>query len=571
MIETNIKDLSVEEIMKKIQEEVKKKDNNSLLKNKSMMQTIFPKNDNSFSIKEVYEYNDFTKYHDVEFVQNLYKGLLKREADKEGLEYYLNLLRSGEKSKNEIISLFRYSKEGKNKNVQLLGSKKRYIQAYLYKLPIVGYILKSIYTILTLPKLLKRLNALENYVTQVDIKSKKNDLLLEKAINQKAQELQSNIDTKAQELQSNIDTKAQELQSNIDTKAQELQSNIDTKAQELQSNIDTKAQELQSNIDTKAQELQSNIDTKAQELQSNIDTKAQELQSNIDTKAQELQSNIDTKANIDDIQFYLQSVNYVKEYMKISQQNIQNLIEEAKKRLPNDTFEKKELIALTEEEKHKFDTFYVEFEDRFRGTREEIKQRVKVYLPYIEKLPFNKEELKALDVGCGRGEWLELLNDNGYNAQGIDLNRIMVAKSQELGLDVKEADVIEYLSSLEDESLSVITGFHIIEHLPFEVLMKMLEESYRVLKKGGMAIFETLNPENLVVGACNFYTDPTHLNPLVPESTEFIFQSVGFNTQIKRLNLMKEVKYIDDKKFSDLNNLLYAVSKEQDYAVIGYK
>jgi len=499
MIEITIKDLSVEEIVKKIQEEVKKKDSNRLLKNKSMMQTIIPKDDNSFNIKDIYEYSDFTKYHDVEFIQNLYKGLLKREADKDGLEYYLNLLRSGERSKNEIVSLLRYSKEGKNNNVQLLGSKKRYIQAYIYKLPILGYILKSIYTILTLPKLLKRLNALENYVTQVDIKSKKNDVVLEKAIN------------------------------------------------------------------TKAQELQTNIDTKAQELQTNIDTKAQELQTNIDTKAQELQTNIDTKANIDDIQFYLQSVNYVKEYMKISQQNIQNLIDEAKKRLPNDTFEKKELIALTEEEKHKFDTFYVDFEDKFRGTREEIKQRVEVYLPYIERLPFNKEELKALDVGCGRGEWLELLNDNGYNAQGIDLNRIMVAKSQELGLNVKEADVIEYLLSLEDESLSVITGFHIIEHLPFEVLMKMLEESYRVLKKGGMVIFETPNPENLMVGACNFYGDPTHINPIPPHTASFLVKETNFNkVKIKRLHEP------DNIHFDDLFlNHQFAVG--QDYAVIGYK
>jgi len=293
---------------------------------------------------------------------------------------------------------------------------------------------------------------------------------------------------------------------------------------------------------------------------------------NIQDNITSLNASMNTKADKTELALYLQTVSYAKEYMKISQKNMQNLIDEAKKRLPEELLTPKELITITEEERHKFDNFYVEFEDKFRGSREDIKQRVEVYLPYIEKLPFKKEEIKILDVGCGRGEWIELLGDKGYDARGIDLNRVMVAKSQELGLDVKEADVIKYLQSLEDESLSVITGFHIIEHLPFEVLMKMYEESYRVLKKEGLVIFETPNPENLIVGACNFYTDPTHINPLVPITTQFLLKSCGFNDyKIKMFHPVKEVKYIDDEKFSDVNNLLYAVNKEQDYAVIGYK
>jgi 2-polyprenyl-3-methyl-5-hydroxy-6-metoxy-1,4-benzoquinol methylase len=508
MIETNIKNLSVEEIMQKIKQEVKKRteqnypdETSKILKShiENSCEIAFAKvniidnKEEPFIQKEVYEYADFTKYHDVEFIKNCYRGLLKREADMVGLEYYLKLLRNGEKNKSEIISILRYSKEGKAKNVKLLGSKKRYAIAVINSLPVFGTISKWFITFLTLPKLLKRLNQYENFTYQLYKKNNDNAFKLQTALNKNIQE---------------------------------------------------------------------NLDN----LNNCLNIKADK------TEVESIQTKLESKADKTELELYLQTVSYAKEYMKISQQNMQNLIDEAKKRLPKELLNQKELLKITEEEKYKFDNFYIEFEDKFRGSREEIKQRLEIYLPYIEKLPFKKEEFKALDVGCGRGEWLELLKEQGYNAQGIDLNRIMVAKSQELGLDVKKADVIEYLKLLEDESLSVITGFHIIEHLPFEILMKMFEESYRVLKKGGMVIFETPNPENLIVGACNFYTDPTHRNPLVPQTSQFLLKSCGFEKcDIQRFNLMKEVNYIEGEEFSDVNDLLYAFSKEQDYAVIGYK
>ena len=274
-----------------------------------------------------------------------------------------------------------------------------------------------------------------------------------------------------------------------------------------------------------------------------------------------------------EFELYLQTVNYAKEYMKLSLQNLQNLIDEAKKRLPHETLTPKELLTITQEEEHKFDAFYVGFEDRFRGTRADIKERLSVYLPYIKNLQFKKDDITLLDVGCGRGEWLELLQENGYSeVKGLDLNRIMVSQSQELGLAVVQSDVIEYLSNLRDESLSIITGFHIIEHLPFEVLMQMLQESLRVLKRGGMVIFETPNPENLLVGSCSFYTDPTHINPIPPTTSKFLLQDRGFtNTTILRLHPLREIKHIEDKSFSTINEIIDAYSKEQDYAIIGYK
>jgi len=282
-----------------------------------------------------------------------------------------------------------------------------------------------------------------------------------------------------------------------------------------------------------------------------------------------LHKRIETKATKTEFLSYIQEVKYIKEYMKISQQNMQNLITKADDLLPKKVFDQEDLFTITDEEKHKLDTFYIEFENRFRGTREEIKEKLKVYLPLIESLPFKNENLQLLDVGCGRGEWLEILKEHGYsNIKGLDMNRVVLSSSKELDLNVIESDAVEYLTSLEDESLSIITGFHIIEHLPFKILMKLFEESYRVLKKDGMIIFETPNAMNILVGSFDFYLDPTHINPLHPLTIGFIAKQVGFSKT--KSFVLNENQLVDFDKivFNDLNDY---VNVGRDFAVIGYK
>lgn len=533
MIEADIPNLNAEILLQKIDQEVKKR-KETVLDPQLQNQTAIDNNshhavelmtEKPFEIKNPYTIGDFIQYDGSSFITNIYKGVLEREPAAQEMQYWFDLLTTGKRSKVEILSAMRFSKEGKRKNIEILGLKKRSYIAVLYRLPIIGYLSKTLVTLLTIPKLLMRLNHYESRMA-----SDRKDALRSSIKN----EADINI---LRESKAGTDLLQQlSLESKRDI----------AELQQL-------SRESIVNMDA----LQNLIDALRQLIR--------ESDVSIDTLGE-------TKADKREFALYMQSVNYAKEYMKMSQKNMQALIDEANKRMPKKLFRKKELQSISEEEKHQFDAFYVEFEDRFRGSRKEIKERLTSYLPYIDALPFKKKRVKILDVGCGRGEWIELLGEHGYAAEGIDLNIIMVNLSQELGLDTKEADVIEYLHSLEDESLSAITGFHIIEHLPFEVLIEMYDESLRVLKPGGVVIFETPNPENLIVGACNFYTDPTHLNPLVPEVTEFIVQSRGFiNCEIKRVNPMREIKFIDDDKFSDVNDLLYAVGKEQDYAVIGYK
>ena len=196
-----------------------------------------------------------------------------------------------------------------------------------------------------------------------------------------------------------------------------------------------------------------------------------------------------------------------------------------------------------------------------------IRSRLKVYLPFIESLKKIDQKPNAVDLGCGRGEWLELLRDSGFEAQGVDLDESMLAACREIGLQVKKGDAIAFLRELPDASQTIVSGFHIAEHLAFFDLRTLVEEALRVLKPAGLLILETPNPENLRVGATNFYTDPTHKNPLPPHLLAFLPEYYGY-TRIKVLRLQESPELAKSSNAS-LGDVLAGVSP--DYAVVAQK
>ena len=218
------------------------------------------------------------------------------------------------------------------------------------------------------------------------------------------------------------------------------------------------------------------------------------------------------------------------------------------------------------DEYHLLDAFYVALEDEFRGSREEIRNRLKVYLPLVEAVGNHP----IVDLGCGRGEWLELLRESGYVSTGVDLNRVMIEQCQAKGIEIVESDLVAYLQSLPDASVGAVTGFHVIEHLPFKVLIQLFDETVRVLRSGGVAIFETPNPENLLVGCCNFYLDPTHQHPLPSQLTQFVARSQGLSAvEILYLHPSAELQKVPKDAIAQrFGKYFYGA---QDYAVIGYK
>jgi O-antigen chain-terminating methyltransferase len=152
--------------------------------------------------------------------------------------------------------------------------------------------------------------------------------------------------------------------------------------------------------------------------------------------------------------------------------------------------------------------FYRAFEDRFRGSREEILKRLVAYEPFLSALDHPSLSRGALDLGCGRGEWLEFASARGFTAHGVDIDDGMLAACRELGLSVENADALEVLKARPDASLTLISGFHFIEHIPFDNALELIHHALRVLEPGGLLIMETHNPENLRVGTELFHLDP---------------------------------------------------------------
>lgn len=172
--------------------------------------------------------------------------------------------------------------------------------------------------------------------------------------------------------------------------------------------------------------------------------------------------------------------------------------------------------------------FYRAFEDRHRGARESVQARQRVYLPFLDAVVQAGAPRRLADLGCGRGEWLELAAAQGWQARGVDIDDGMLEACRTRGLDAHQGELLAFLATVDTASLGAVTALQVAEHLPFETLQAVVREAGRVLAPGGLLVLETPNPENLVVGSNAFFMDPTHVKPLPPPLLAFLAEYCGF-------------------------------------------
>ena len=173
--------------------------------------------------------------------------------------------------------------------------------------------------------------------------------------------------------------------------------------------------------------------------------------------------------------------------------------------------------------------FYLEFENKFRGNRENVINKLSIYDSLIDLFIKKNTDITLLDIGCGRGEWLERWHEKIPNAIGIEQDQNMINLCESFGLNIMKGDAIEILCSLESASISLITIFHMIEHIESHKLTLLLEQCHRVLKADGILIMETPSIDNLLVSSKLFYIDSTHINHINPDRIIFDLECAGFS------------------------------------------
>lgn len=227
-------------------------------------------------------------------------------------------------------------------------------------------------------------------------------------------------------------------------------------------------------------------------------------------------------------------------------------------------------------ERRLLDQFYVRYnEELFKESRDLLKERKKIY---IEKMNQHfqvedRQEITLADLGCGTGEWIEVVQEAGYHSIGVDSNEAVVEKDHQLypGLEVVQQDSIAFLKAQPRKSLDVITSFHMVEHMEMIEVMELCSEAARVLKPNGLLIIETPNPLNVLISSYYFYLDPTHKRQIPPELLEVYVHAGGLKVKervfVEPLNFVP-YEYLDSDKIKDI---VFRFNMEQAYSIVAVK
>lgn len=559
----------------------------------SLQPDFHPRPDHQYHVK------DLLKYHGSDFVRNAYRAILKREPDAAGSAQHLENLASGRFNKIDILASLRFSPEGERAGVKLLGLTWPAAIRRMGRAPFIGYLVQLVIAWARLPQLLQHQRQSEFYLLAQQQQVVEHDNQVHKqlmealaqtstevragaglALNQQqAIELlsQQQQDVAARQLEFRDDLAAarQHVDNSTAAMTERLEERTALLGQQLEARIEQllqRQQQLAEHLDKSTTTLTEQVNQTTILLNRQLEESAAALkrQAEESTAALTQQADSSTKELTQQVQERIEQLlrqqKQTRTELVMQERRLTLLLEEARAR-PQGDFNQPLVQLMANEEDHLLDALYASFEDQFRGDREEVKDRLRVYLPLLKE---GEVREGVLDIGCGRGEWLELLRSEGISGRGVDRNRVFVEECLQSGLDVLEEDAITYLRSLPASSLGAITSFHLVEHLPFETLIKLLDESVRALKPGGLLILETPNPENFIVGSCTFYADPTHRNPIPSETLQFLLEARGlFRVKVMKLRPWDTAKIEGETEIiKRFNEYFYGAP---DYGIVGWK
>jgi SAM-dependent methyltransferase len=478
-----------------------------------------------------YHVNDLLRFHGEDFVRNAYHAILCREPDQAGMAHYVDGLASGRFNKVDVLASMHSSPEGQTTRVQLDGLSFPVAVRRLGRLPLIGYLVRVIVSIARLPRLGQYQSQFEFYTWSQQRRITERQDQQHKELNEALHQISAQI---------------LELTQRLAEQQQAHELSLRQYEQLLIAN-----RELENIIQARLAETRRYIDESTTKLSEQISL---QFSQQLDQQLTERINSLRLQQQKADLALLMQ------------ERRLTVLLEQVRQNattIPNPSLG--ELAA--DEDDHLLDALYASFEDQFRGPRDEVRQRLEVYVPILKEAGIADG---VLDIGCGRGEWLQLLNSEGIEARGVDHNRVFVEDCRRAGLKVTEQDGLAHLRSLPDESLNAVTIFHVAEHLPFKTLIKWIDETVRTLRPGGMLIAETPNPENFMVGSCSFYADPTHRNPIPSQTLQFLLQSRGLeNIKVLKLRPWDAARIDGDSEIvRRFNEYFYGAP---DYGIVARK
>lgn len=511
----------------------------------SLQPEFHPRPDNQYHI------DDLLKYHGRDFVRNAYRAILKREPDTAGLARHLENLAGGRFNKVDVLASLRFSPEGERARVKLDGLAWPVAMRRMGRVPLIGYLIQIVIAMGRLPLLLRHQRQYEFYhsAQQQQIVDHHNQVYkqLAQALAQISAQTMAGAEKMLQQQQV-IESLLQQQQ-DIAGRHVEFSNAVETRLTTVREQIELLLQQQQG-IAERHIEFSNAIEMRLTAAREYVDQCTAALARQVEEQTELL----------------LRRQQQTHAELMMQERRLTLLLEEASENAPI-AFSQPSLQPSAGEEAHLLDALYASFEDQFRGSREEIKERLRVYLPILEQAKVTEG---VLDIGCGRGEWLELLRDERVRGRGVDHNRVFVEQCRQLSLDVAEEDALVYLRGLPDSSLSAVTSFHLVEHLPFEMLIKLLDEIVRTLKVGGPLILETPNPENFIVGSYSFYADPTHRHPIPSPTLQFLLESRGlYDIKVMNLRPLDAARIEGDTEIIKRFNQYFCSAP--DYGIIGWK
>lgn len=319
----------------------------------------------------------------------------------------------------------------------------------------------------------------------------------------------------------------------------------------------------------------SSLEEKLESLAGELDRHRATLEAGLDRHRATLQAGLDRQRA--DLARLSADVAGLTEQLRAQDDRLTIFLQEARSRLP-EPLDGHQLATFSRQLEGRFDALYTEFENRYRGSRQDIIERLGQYDGILDL-----DRIAGLgpivDLGSGRGEWLELLRRRGIAAYGVDVNDDIARVAGDHGLEVRVEDGLEHLRTHAPGSLGMVSMFHVAEHLEFETLFDVVRSAHTALSPGGVLLVETPNPTNLMVGAASFYRDPTHRAPLHPQLMEFLAEAAGFDeVELRFLNPPTELPFELPPSFengADLDRLIghlnWALLGPQDYCVIAHK